>query len=66
MLSESERVKAAVLLRLAFSAVGVTLTDKQIEDTFTGAQKAVDELRGDAVYKATFATPTEQPAVAQA
>jgi len=62
-LSEDQRVKAGVLLRLAFSSVGITLTDKQIQDTFSAAQTAINDTRASDVYKAMFVAnePTAQP-----
>lgn len=58
-LTPDEKVKAEVLLRLALSALGINLTDAQVQGVFTEAQKAIDALRVQPFYKAAFEATQE-------
>jgi len=59
-LSDTEKLKAEVTLKLALSGIGISMTDKQIQGVFAEAQKAIDAARLTPMFKASF---TPDPAV---
>lgn len=61
-LTADEKVKVEVMLRLALSALGIHLTDAQVQGVFADAQKQLDALASDATFKAMFVDNKPAPA----
>lgn len=61
-LTDQEKVKAEVTLRLVLNQLGIDMVDKQIQSVFSEAQKAIDSLKQTAVFKASFEQPASKAA----
>jgi predicted nucleic acid-binding protein len=61
-LTDAEKLKAEITLKLALSGIGIAMTDTQIAAVFAEAQKAIESIQATAMFKASF----EQPAQPQA
>jgi len=59
-LTDAEKLKAEVTLKLALSGIGINMADKQIQAVFTEAQQAIDTAKLTPMFKASF---TPDPAV---
>lgn len=66
-LTDQEKVKAEVQLRLVLSSLGINMTDAQVQGIFTDAQKAIESLQATAIFKASFenTSVSPQPVAAQ-
>jgi len=62
-LTDAEKLKAEVTLKLALSGIGINMADKQIQAVFAEAQQAIDAARLTPMFKASFTPdPVVEPA----